>query len=210
MKKSIKIIIVMIIAILASGCTIKNQKYYDSLATIIIAFYKTDIYDVKKIDKNDMAIVSEYLSQLTHKDQKINVSDFINKDWPSIEENSKEIYVEDGICYMQYSSLKEKFDDFYLENDQSVIDAFYTVTCNGYYATLSESDFYPDYESTKKNPEHNYILLDKYKENDSYIYIYRSTYDGIGLKLKLEVENKKLINIITENVNVDLYSKETE
>lgn len=195
------------VPLLTAGCVKRNGAYYEHVADVIVSFYKDSSYDVDEIHRDDLEAINSYLSTLTHINQTVNVSEFIDRSLPSSESNSSEITMKDGICYMDYQIIKSHFDDFYAEDPHSVTEAYYTVTCDGYYATMYESDFYPDYDITVSDETHNYVLLNSSKTDSGYSYVYRSTYNGIGLKVNLELKKKKIVKIFTENVNADTYSE---
>ncbi len=208
MNKIKKFVFVLLIVFTMSGCIQKNRDYYDHVANTIISFYRTSTYDEKSIHKDDREIIKKYLSTLTHQDQIVDIGDYVDMTLPSNESNSSELTSENGTCYMPFSTLKSKFDAFHQTDPTSVIGAYYTVTCNGYYAVLKEDDFYPDYADTITNPVYNYVLLKILKTDEGYNYIYSSTYNGSGLSLELKIQNGRIVTIDTTDVDPYNYIEE--
>ena len=196
-----KILVILTLALLSSACTIKNGEYYDEVATIAISFFQTDSYDKSRVSKSDRLALDEYLSSLTHVNQKVNVSDYIDIDLPTNEPNTNGVAVIDGNCYLDYAVIKAAFDKV----PYSASEPSFKVSCNGYYAILHVSDFNPQYSYTQNNPEHNYILIDKYKEENARFYIYKSTYNGKGLMLAMQLDGSKITKITAKTVNADDY-----
>lgn len=193
-----KIILVFLIAFLLTGCTIKNEHYYDTIASTAISFFKSPNYEEKAIDKSDIKALKEFLSSLTHDGQIIDLTKYIDYDLPSSDTFE--------VCSVDYDTVKSEIVEYTLKHDDG-FDPFYRSTCKGHYATVHQSDLYPDYEYTLKNPEHNYILVNKYKKDNIRAYIYKSTYNGKGLMLKLHMKNKTIEKIDTEYVNANDYIK---
>ena len=189
-----RIILIVTLLLLLTGCTIKNEKYYESVANIVISFFNSRDYDESKIDKLDRDAVFALWTSITHENQTINLSEYVDVKMPSNEESN---------CEVSYATVKKVLDSY--KNDSDVMEPRYISSCNGYYAVIYESDLYPDYEYTLKNPEHNYILVNKYTDSNIKHYIYKSTYNGKGLMLKLHLEGKQIIKIDTEYVNANDY-----
>ena len=201
-----KVFCILTLLLLTSGCVRKNGEYFDNIAETAISFFRVNEYDTSKFDKNDRKAIDTFLSEVTHNNQVVNISNYIDLNKKTNEKNTVGINIVDGQCYMDYSLIKNEFDKIENGTDPER-EISYVVVCNGYYATLYPELFYPDYSVTQKDPVHNYVLLTRYKENGDYIYIYRSTYNGLGLKVTLNTKNKVLKKIDITNVNADNYIK---
>ena len=198
-----KLLMFIFTVLLLSGCTIGNASYYDKVAETVISLYRIDVYDKKNIRDEDVNAIDVYLSQITHVNQAVDLTDFLDKARPTNDKDSSTVFVRGDRCYIAYADVKAAFDKIYA-NPDAHDEISYTVSCNGYYATLYETDFYPDYSVTQNDPVHDYILLKTYEENGNRIYIYRSTYNGVGLKLTLYISDH-IYKIDTTQVNADTY-----
>lgn len=63
--------------------------------------------------------------------------------------------------------------------------------------------FYPEYEETKEDRTYNYIYIGSQIEKNTKKYAYRSSYDGSGLIVNLELNINDIVNISTLFENVD-------
>lgn len=202
-----KILLLLTLILLSTGCVNKNTDYYENVADTAVHFFKDSTYNADAFDSKDLTALDEYLSTITHVGQIVDVSAFLDKseEYKTSEPNNSELTVTDGKCYMKYDDIKKRFDEFYAANARPVIDAFIKVNCNGYKVILSESDFYPDYTDTQSNPRYDYVMLSRVKTKTGYYFIYKSNYDGSGLKLNIDIEKKTIKKIYTEFVNADNY-----
>ncbi len=204
MKKFKNIIFVLLIILLTSGCTlIKDQQYYKEIANKVITLFKNVNYDDKGLTSEEKIAMDRVVSEITHEDQLINVSDFIVKkdEFKVSEGNSKEIHVEDGICYTYYDKLD--IESYKTENEHYELEPHKRLVCDGYYTVLYESDFYPSLEDTKNNPLHNYAYVKGYKTDVGYNFIYRSTYNGSYLTVSFDLEDDMYIGLSHDDVDLD-------
>jgi len=205
MKKII--ILSLIIIFLLTGCTAKNFKYYKNVSNTVISFYNTNKYDSEKYSKNDIPALETYLSELTHENQVINISNYLVKsdEYYTDEANTQGVWIENDICYIDYNDLGLNPSDIYVESSNDEMELHKKVVCNNYYTILYESSFYPDYLTTKSNLRYNYIYLEGYKTKEGYEFIYRSTYDGTGMKVSIILEDKTITSIHTSITNINSY-----
>lgn len=207
MKKLI--LLGFIITILLTGCQVKNFKYYKNISDKVISFYNTDEYNKEKIFEEDFPAINTFLSELTHKDQIVNISDYITKsqEYYTSESNTNGVWVDDDTCYIKYNELGLFNTGEDIESDTYEIELNKRIVCNNYYTILYESYFYPNYNVTKSNPRYNYIYLDGNTLDTGYEFIYRSSYDGTGMKVNIVLKDKKIIDINTSIIDVTGYIK---
>lgn len=205
MKKII--ILSLTIIFLLTGCTVKNLKYYKNVSDTVISFYNTDTYDKEKYSKGDLPAIETYLSNITHENQEVNISDYLIKsdEYYTDEANTEGVWIKEDSCYINYSTLGFASNNEDFESDTYEIEPYKRVVCNNYYTILYESSFYPDYAATKSNLRYNYIYLDGNKTKVGYEFIYRSTYDGTGMKVTLIVDNKTITDISTDITDINSY-----
>ena len=192
------ILVIMIMLITINKIKTNSKDYYRIVADTIVGFYRDDGYDHKKIKKEDISVIENYLSHLTHNNEEISLEDYMikNNNYYTTNRNSDGVYLKDGKCYIKYQDIG--FDKYQSENIE--IEPHRDVFCNNYRITLYLSDFYPDYNDTKTNPRYNYIFIKEDKNMNTYTYWYQSAYDGTYLKVMVIVNNKKIFNIKTEEV----------
>lgn len=202
MKKLIIIGISAIVFIIVGINTFKenNEEYYESISNLVVAFYKSDKYDEDKVKKKDVSAVEKYLSKLTHKNEEIDLSEYIeeSKVYFTTEHNTHGVYTKDGKCFIEYEDLG--FAEMEVEKMEH-IEPYKKVVCDNYFADIYASYFYPSYEVTKKDPKYNYLYDSMTKKEHEYIYKYISTYDGSGLLVKLSLDGNVISKIDTEYIN---------
>ncbi len=205
MKKII--ILSLTIIFLLTGCTVKNLKYYKNVSDTVIAFYNTDNYDDEKYAEEDIPAIETYLSELTHENQIVNINDYLVKsdEFYTDETNTEGVFIENDTCYIKYEDLGLTSTGVDTESDTYEMELYKRVVCNNYYTILYESSFYPDYSATKSNLRYNYIYLDSQKTEDGYNFIYRSTYDGTGMKVSITLEDKTITSIHTNITDINSY-----
>jgi len=197
-----KIILLLFIILILTGCNKHDEAYYTKYADIAISLFRKDSYDANKIYSKDRKAMDEYLTRLTHKNEVIVLNDYIDKNEPTTSPNSSNITVKNGVCTISYENLSYEFKKN-ATDDEGAMEPSFSGVCEGYYFNVSESNLYPDYESTKNNPRYDYVLLKSEKSDDKFNFYYRSTYDGSGLKLVLNLKKNNVEKVITEFVNVD-------
>lgn len=207
MKKVI--LLGFLITIFLTGCQSKNFKYYKNVSDTVISFYNNNEYDKEKFYEEDLSAINAFLSELTHKDQIVNISDYITKsqEYYTSESNTDGVWIDGNTCYIKYNELGLFSTGEEVENDSYEIELNKRIVCNNYYTILYESNFYPNYNVTKLNPRYNYIYLDGNKLKKGYEFIYRSTYDGTGMKVNIVIEDKKIVKINTSIIDVTGYIK---
>jgi|GEM_PF-2691598 len=205
MKKII--ILGLVTMFLLTGCTMKNFKYYKNVSDTVLSFYNTDKYEQNKYSDNDIPAIEAYLSQLTHANQVVNINDYLIKtdEFYTDEDNTEGVWIKNNICYIKYDDLGLNKIDTYIPEGNDEEELSKKVICNNYYTILYASSFYPDYATTKSNLRYNYIYLDGNKTEDGYEFVYRSTYDGTGMKVTLIVKNKTITSIHTDVTDVNSY-----
>lgn len=200
-----KFLIILIIMSLLTGCGIKkNNEYYKNVSDTVISFYRSSNYKKSDFSSNDVKVLNEYLSTLTHKNQEIDITKFVNEATTKTnEKNTKGVYTRDNKWFIKYEDLK-----FESHND---IEPYAVINCEGKTFTLFSSLFYPDYDDTRKNRVYNYVYVGSQIEKNIRKYAYRSSYDGSGVIVLLELKNKDIVNIFTiyENVNKFVSSDNT-
>ena len=190
-----KVLLIIITLLLLTGCTIKNEKYYEMIANTAIGFFNNPDYDENTIAKEDRDALKEFWTAITHENQIIDLTKYIDKNLVSNEKND--------ICTIKYTDLLNEFETS--KQKYEGFAPFYKASCQGYYAIIYQNDLYPDYEYTLQNPEHNYVLINKNTKEHIKSYIYKSTYNGKGLMIKLHIKNKKIEKIDAETVNANDY-----
>ena len=177
-----------------------NEKYYESIANLVVGFYKSDKYDESEIKDSDIKTIEKYLSKLTHKNQEIDLSEYIEKStvYYTTEHNTHGVYTKDGKCFIEYEDLG--FTEAKVEQMEH-IEPYKKVVCENYFVDIYASYFYPSYEVTKKDPKYNYFYDSMTKNDNEYVYKYISTYDGSGLLVKISLDGKVISEIKTEYIN---------
>ena len=193
MKKSLILLIVMS---LLTGCGItKNDEYYKNVSDTVVSFYRNSNYKKSDFSSNDADVIEKYLSTLTHENQEIDITEYVNESTTkTLENDTKGVYKKNNKWFIKYNDLK-----FVTDSD---IDTYTVVNCNSKTFTLFSSLFYPKYEETKNNRVYNYVYLGSQIEKNTKKYAYRSSYDGSGLIVTLELKNKDIVNINTSYENV--------
>ena len=191
-----KILIFLIILSLLTGCGItKNDEYYKNVSDTVVSFYRNPNYKKSEFSSNDVKVIEKYLSTLTHKNQEIDITKYVNESTtPTFEKDTNGVYTKNNKWFIKYSDLK------FATNSE--MEPYVVVNCNGKTFTLFSSLFYPKYEETKNNRVYNYVYLGSQIEKNTKKYAYRSSYDGSGLIVTLELKNKDIVNINTSYENV--------
>ncbi|MBQ6841227.1 MAG: hypothetical protein IJO63_03840 [Bacilli bacterium] len=200
MKKVVIIIATIFLIVIGANYLMnKDDNYYDSIADLVLSFYRTSTYDKSLFKDSDIDAIETYLSKLTHKNEVIDLSEYIEKSpaYQTDSPNSNGVYTKDGKCYIEYEDLD--FDKP-VEEVNYDMEPFKKVVCNNYFTDLYESQFYPAYEVTKKDPKYDYTFKNVEQTDTGYSYNYVSTYDGSGLVIKLVISDKILVKIETEYV----------
>lgn len=202
MDKLKRFVIALFLMLLATGCTlIKDQQYYKKIANTVISLFRDINYDESEFSSEENRAISKIVSELTHENQIVNVSDFIVKssEYAIIESNTKGIRKENGKCYISYKDLE--LDSYKSDNDNYELEPHKRVVCDGYYTVVYRSDFYPSYEETQNNPLHSYSYFKGYETDNGYNFIYKSTYDGSYLTVDIDLENEMKISLSREEYN---------
>ena len=205
MKKILISICALFIVVIGINQLVQSKKeYYRFLADTIVGFYRDSSYDEKKIKKQDKDALITYLSKLTHKDEIIDLSEYIVKEkaYYVTSHNTSGVYKKDGKCYIEYEDLD--FDKP-VEEINYEMEPYKKVVCDNYFTVLYKSMFYPEYKVTKKDPKYDYVYNSEKKIENGYEFVYYSTYDGSGLKLNLMFEGNKLSEINTEFLSMGDY-----
>ena len=102
-----KIISLLVLLLLLSGCTKKDALYYQDMSEVVISLFQDVNYDKSDFSKKENEALSKIVSELTHENHKINVNDYIDKTQMYVvnEKNSNEIFKEDGECFVYYKDL---------------------------------------------------------------------------------------------------------
>lgn len=209
MKKSKLIVLVLLGTFVLTGCNNKNFEYYKNISNIVVNLFTSEKYNADDIDKKDKEKIDEYLRTLTHINHEIDLTEYIIKDkkYYVDEANSKEVYIKDNKCFVNYDDLG--FDYVKEDGDPSYeLELQKYLVCNNYYTILYESDFYIDYEGNKDNPKYSYIYNRSVKFEEGYYFLYRSSYDGTGLVVKIYLDGKNISKIETSFENIDTYINE--
>lgn len=192
-----KVLFILLSLLLLNGCGIsKNDEYYKNVSDTVISFYRSPEYDKKEFSSNDVKIIDKYLSTLTHNNHEIDITEYVvSSTTETTRSNTKGVYTLNNKWYIKYNDL-----EFINYND---IEPYAIVICNGKIFTLFSSMFYPEYEETKKDKTYNYVYIGSQTEKNTKKYAYRSSYNGSGLIVNLELNSDNIINISTsfENVN---------
>lgn len=196
-----KILGILVILFLVTGCKAKKDiYYYKDMSNTIISLFKDINYDKSSYSKEENDAINKIVSELTHENHKINVSNFIEKseEYKVYESNSPEIIKENNECYIYYKDLG--YEQYEKNENHYEMEAHKRLVCDGYYTILYSSYFYPKYELTQNNPEHDYIFLDFNETKNGYNYVYKSSYNGEYLVVDINTKNMeiKLLNTLTE------------
>ena len=191
-----KILFILLSLLLLAGCGIsKNDEYYKNVSDTIVSFYRSPDYDKNEFSSKDVKAIDKYLSTLTHENQEIDITEYVNSSsTETTRSNTIGVYTINNRWYIKYSDLE-------FINDNA-IEPYAIVNCNGKTFTLFSSLFYPEYEETKEDRTYNYIYIGSQIEKNTKKYAYRSSYDGSGLIVILELKNKDIVNINTSYENV--------
>lgn len=204
MNRFKSIVIIFIGILLLTGCTmIKDQQYYKEIANTVISLFRNINYDDSEFTREENNAINKIISELTHKDQEVNVSDFIikNSEYYVNEKNTEGIYKKGNECFISYDDLNLK--SYEENNEHYELEPHKRVVCDGYYTVLYLSDFYPEYEETQKNPLHNYSYLKGYKTETGYNYVYKSTYDGSYLTVVIDLDDGTNISLMKKEYTQD-------
>ncbi len=192
-----KILFILLSLLLLAGCGIsKNDEYYKNVSDTIVSFYRSSDYDKNEFSSKDVKAIDKYSSTLTHENQEIDITDYVNSSsTETTRSNTMGVYTINNRWYIKYNDL-----EFINDND---IEPYAIVNCNGKTFTLFSSLFYPEYEETKEDRTYNYIYIGSQIEKNTKKYAYRSSYDGSGLIVNLELNSNDIVNISTLFENVD-------
>lgn len=192
-----KIISLFVLLILLSGCSKKDALYYQDMADVVISLFQDVNYDKSDFSRKENEAIEKVVSELTHENHKINVSDFIEKTQMYVvnEKNSEEIFKENGECFIYYKDLG--YYEYTTDENHYELEPHKRLVCDGYYTVLYASDFYPEYELTKVSPLHHYAYINFNEYKDGYNYIYKSTYDGSYLVIDINTEEME-INLLND------------
>ncbi len=195
-----KILFILLSMLLLSRCGIsKNDEYYKKVSNTVVSFYRKSNYNKNEFTSNDVKAIDKYLSTLTHKNQEIDITEYVySSSTNTTASNTKGVYIINNRWYIKYNDLE--FMNYY------DIEPYAIVNCNGKTFTLFSSMFYPDYEETKKDKTYNYVYIGSQIEKNIKKYAYRSSYNGSGLIVSLEINNNNIINISTSFENVNVFS----
>jgi len=200
-----KKVILIICLLLLTGCGNKyDEEYYMNYSDTVVSFFRNKTYDSSSIYEEDIEALNNYLTSITHENEKIDIEEFLMKDDPSPLTNSSLVMVEGDKCYIKYSDLRTVFDNYNnTSTGEEAMEAYYSGVCKGYPFIIYESDLLPSYEDIVNDPRYDYVLLKDEKKKDEYIFYYRSTYDGTGLQVTLKLKKKHVVEVKTDFVNVD-------
>lgn len=195
-----KIICLFAVLLLLSGCTKKDVYYYKDMSQTVLGLFRNLDYKESDYSKKENEAIQKVISELTHENQIINVSDFIIKsnEYKVSEQNTKEIFKENDTCYIYYHDL-----DYieYAQNEAHYeLEPHKRLVCDGYYTILYESDFFPPYQLTQNDPLYDFIYIDYTETENGYTYIYKSSYDGSYM----------LVDINTKDMEINLLNKINE
>lgn len=196
-----KIITIIICCFIICGCSNNKNEYYKQVSEILVNTLNGTTNNLNDVDKKDRDVVNNYISQITHVNQEVNVSDMLIKDneHKTTESNTKDIYYKNNNCYIKYDKLKINTYDY----DNYEMEPYQRLVCDGYYIVVYQSDFYPNYEKSKTNPIYNYLYKGSIKNGIDHQYIYKSTYDGSYLNVKINADDKinNIDLVFNENYN---------
>lgn len=196
-----KIICLFMILLLLSGCGKKDVYYYREMSETVLGLFQNINYKESKYSKKENEAIQKIVSELTHEGQKINVSKFIEKtnEYKTYEQNSKEIFMENDECYIYYQDLD--YEGYEKNEAHYEMEPHKRLVCNGYYTILYESDFFPKYHLTQKDPLYNFAYIDYNETEKGYSYIYKSTYDGSYMIVDINTDDMEinLLNKLEEN-----------
>ena len=196
MKKILIIIISIFILVIGIAFFLNsNENYYQNIADITVGFFHSEKYDQKQIKDRDLEAIENFLSQLTHKNEIIDLSEYIikEKEYYTSSHNTSGVFKKDGKCYIEYEDLE--FDKPFQETET---EPYKKVVCDNYFVDLYESQFYPEYEITKNNPKYDYYFDSSLKTDEGYEFTYYSTYDGSLLKVSLILEKKTITKVMVD------------
>lgn len=191
-----KILIILCLFLLVGCNNTNNSEYYRKVSDTIVSFYKDSKYNKDDFRKDDINSIDKYLNKLTHENEEINITNYINDSTTvTSEKDTDGIYEKNNNWYIKYKDL-----DFINSSD---IEPYAVINCNGKTFTLFKSLFYPSYEETKNNKVYSYVYVGSKTLSNNRKYAYRSSYDGSGLIVNIDIDSNKIINIDTnfENVN---------
>lgn len=201
-----KIICLSMILLLLSGCGKKDVYYYKEMSETVLGLFQNIEYKEKDYSKKENEAIQKIVSELTHEGQKINVSKFIEKtnEYKTYEQNSKEIFIENDECYIYYQDLD--YEGYEKNEAHYEMEPHKRLVCNGYYTILYESDFFPKYHLTQKDPLYNFAYIDYNETEKGYSYIYKSTYDGSYMIVDINTDDMEinlLRNVSEEEIVIE-------
>lgn len=184
-----KILILLITILLLTGCGVtKNDEYYKKVSDTVVSFYRNSNYNKSDFSSNDTKVIESYLSTLTHINQEIDITKHVDESTTKTnEKDTAGVYKKSGKWFIKYKDL-----NFISSND---IEPYAVINCDGKTFTLFSSLFYPDYKETKSNRVYSYVYVGSQIKKNNKKYAYRSSYDGSGLIVELELKNNDLVNI---------------
>ena len=201
-----KIICLFAVLLLLSGCTKKDAYYYKDMSQTVIGLFQNIEYKERDYSKKENEAIQKVISELTHEGHKINVSKFINKtnEYKVYEQNSSEIFKENDECYVYYNDLD--YDEYANHEAHYEMEPHKRLVCDGYYTILYESDFFPKYHLTQKDPLYNFAYIDYTQTQNGYNYIYKSTYDGSYMIVDINTDDMEinlLRNVSEEEIIIE-------
>ena len=207
-----KKLLIIFLMLICCGCAqIKNDEYYLKIANIAVSTFNNQYYDSKKIDSNDLEAIDNYISEITHTNQIVNLNNYITKNsyYATDESNSINIDTKNNNCLIKYSNIN--FTDHNFDSMDHEMEKYYRFVCNGYWGIIYESDLYPNYSITQSNPVYNYVLVNDLVTDYKREYLYNSTYDGSTLLITLNINDKNVESIsssFTDTIDTNIDNNE--
>ncbi len=203
----ISFIVVMFLIISINNILKRDVNYYTNISDVVISMYRSPDYDKSGISKEDKLYLDKYLSTLTHENHVVDLTEFIDYSKNTSKANSDYVFVEDGVCKIDYNNLDLVNETYKNDSLHETTDKIIVLYCNGKVIYIDNFVFEPDYEITKNNPFYDYAYVGYAEEGSSFLGFYRSLYDFSTVRVKIDVDYDGNI----ENIDVkpvDFYDYE--
>ena len=181
-----KILILLLAVFCLTGCSDKRQM--KEFSNLILESHRSKNVDTSGLNHKNSLIFKEFLDKQSIENKVINLSNlsmFGGEDFSTGEEDSEDVYFENGNYYIKYTDL-----DFVKVSDLEIA----TVIAGGYEVEIFK-DLVPILYTETDNSKYNYRYMGS-RENDDFVnYYYRSYKDGSMLTIKYKLKDDKISNI---------------
>lgn len=210
MKKSILLILLLIISSITCGCT-SNLSSAEKMDDIVLSLLKNKNYIASGLNNNEIILIDEFIKKEKYSNKIVNLNSLSKYSDLSYtkHDNSNGVYEEDGIFYIKYSDiLFEKIVDSEITNNSNDINYYATTIYFNNRELNITKDIIPIlFEDTKDNIKYTYTYRGTSTYSDAIVSYYNSVYDDTGMQIVFSLKNKKISSInIVYDVSNNIYN----